>query len=100
MITFKETVTTERTLSNAEEIADYIAAEYERRSKATPFQPGDRVRITKREGIPPAFMVGDVGTVLLCDVPFSPLTTVLGLNDAGMMIQFPVQTANLEKAEA
>ena len=75
-------------------------AEFERRQAAAPFKNGDRVRITNRSGIDSMFMVGDVGTVMLCDPEFSPLTTLMGVNDQGMTIQFPVQTANLERAQS
>lgn len=98
MLTFTKTVTTTETLDTPEAIADHIHAEYLRRTEAAPFKPGDRVRITRRDGIPPEFMTGDVGTVMLCDPEFSPLTTLLGVNVSGMTIQFPVQTANLEAA--
>ncbi|AWI89197.1 hypothetical protein C0214_13575 [Methylobacterium sp. DM1] len=98
MITLTETTTTTRTLDTPEAIANHVHAEFLRRTAAAPFKSGDRVRITRRDGIPPEFMVGDVGTVLLCDPEFSPLTTLLGVNTVGMTIQFPVQTAHLEPA--
>lgn len=41
-------------------------------------------------------MVGEVGTVMLCDPAFSQLSTLPGVNAAGLTIQLPVQTANLE----
>jgi len=87
-----------KTLETPEQIADHVHAEFLRRMEAAPFKFGDRVRITRRDGIPPEFMIGDVGTVMLCDPEFSPLTTLLGVNTSGMTIQFPVQTANLELA--
>ena len=96
MLTLTKTVTT--TVETPAEIADHVHAEYLRRVEAAPFKHGDRVRITRRDGIPPEFMVGDVGTVMLCDPEFSQLTTLMGVNAAGMTIQFPVQTANLEPA--
>jgi len=98
MLTLTKTVTTTETLDTPESIAEHIHAEYLRRTGAAPFKFGDRVRITRRDGIPPEFMVGDVGTVMLCDPEFSPLTTLMGVNASGMTIQFPVQTANLEAA--
>ena len=58
----------------------------------------DQEATTVDDGIPPEFMAGDVGTVMLCDPEFSPLTTLMGVNASGMTIQFPVQTANLELA--
>jgi hypothetical protein len=73
-----------------------VHAEYLRRVEVAPFKAADRVRITKRDGIPPEFMIGDVGTVMLCDPEFQQLTTLMGVNASGMTIQFPVQTANLE----
>ncbi|TXN23980.1 hypothetical protein [Methylobacterium sp. WL9] len=97
MITLTETKTTERTLETREAIAEHVHAEFERRQAAAPFQTGDRVRITSRAGIPAEFMVGDVGTVMLCDPEFSPLTYLLGVNAQGMTIQFPVQTTSLER---
>lgn len=99
MLTLTETITKQRTLETPEEIADHVAAEFERRHGSAPFKPGDKVRITRRDGIPAAFMVGDVGVVMLCDPEFSPLTTLLGVNDSGITIQFPVQTLNLEKSK-
>ncbi|CAO4142114.1 hypothetical protein [Methylorubrum extorquens] len=98
MLTLTKTITTveTKTLETPEQIADHVHAEYLRRTQATPFKPSDRVRITRRDGIPPEFMVGDVGTVMLCHPEFSPLTTLMGVNASGMTIQFPVQTANLE----
>ncbi|KQQ04568.1 hypothetical protein ASF59_02075 [Methylobacterium sp. Leaf121] len=87
-----------KTLETPEQIADHVHAEFLRRMEAAPFKFGDRVRITRRDGIPPEFMIGDVGTVMLCDPEFSPLTTLLGVNTSGITIQFPVQTANLELA--
>ncbi|MGE7418564.1 hypothetical protein [Methylobacterium tarhaniae] len=96
-MTLTETVTTTRTLDTPEAIADHVHAEYLRRSNAAPFRPGDRVRIERRDGIPPEFLVGDVGTVMLCDPEHSPLTTLMGVSDRGMTIQFPVQTANLAR---
>jgi hypothetical protein len=98
MLTLTKTVTTTetKTLETAADIADHVHAEYLRRTEAAPFKPGDRVRITRRDGIPPEFMVGDVGTVMLCDPEFQQLTTLMGVNASGMTIQFPVQTANLE----
>lgn len=100
MLTFTKAVTTTETttLEAPADIADYVHAEYLRRTGAAPFKVGDRVRITRRDGIPPEFMTGDVGTVMLCDPEFSPLTTLMGVNASGMTIQFPVQTANLELA--
>lgn len=100
MLTLTKTITTTetKTLATPGEIADHVHAEYLRRVEAAPFKHGDRVRITRRDGIPPEFMVGDVGTVMLCDPEFSPLATLMGVNTAGMTIQFPVQTANLEPA--
>lgn len=99
MITLTETTTTTRTLDTPEAIADHAHAEYERRQQAAPFRSGDRVRITRRDGIPPEFLVGDVGTVMLCDPEFSPLTTLMGVNSSGMTIQFPVQTASLARLD-
>ncbi|CAO4136728.1 hypothetical protein [Methylorubrum extorquens] len=98
MLTLTKTVaTTEtKTLETPEAIADHVHAEFLRRTEAAPFKFGDRVRITKRDGIPPEFMIGDVGTVMLCDPEFQQLTTLMGVNASGMTIQFPVQTANLE----
>ncbi len=96
MLTVTETTTTSRTLDTPEAISDHVQAEYVRRQQAAPFQPGDRVRIERRDGIPPEFLVGDVGTVMLCDPDFSPLTTLMGVNASGMTIQFPVATANLK----
>ncbi|UYW34491.1 hypothetical protein [Methylorubrum extorquens] len=100
MLTFTKAVTTTETttLETPADIADYVHAEFLRRAAAAPFKHGDRVRITRRDGIPPEFMAGDVGTVMLCDPEFSPLTTLMGMNASGMTIQFPVQTANLELA--
>ena len=100
MLTLTKTVTTTetKTLETPEQIADHVHAEFLRRMEAAPFHYGDRVRITKRDGIPPEFMVGDVGTVMLCDPEFQQLTTLMGVNTSGMTIQFPVQTANLERA--
>ncbi len=43
-------------------------------------------------------MAGDVGTVMLCEPEFSPLTTLMGVDTSGMAIQFPVQTTNLALA--
>ncbi len=99
MITLTQTTTTTRTLDTLEAIADHVEAEFERRTSAAPFRPGDRVRITRRDGIPSEFLVGDVGTVMLCDPEFSPLTTLMGLNSTGMTIQFPVPTADLVRAD-
>ena len=100
MLTLTKTVTTTETttLESPADIADYVHAEFLRRTEAAPFRYGDRVRITRRDGIPPEFMTGDFGTVVLCDPEFSPLTTLMGVNASGMTIQFPVQTANLEAA--
>ena len=100
MLTLTKTVTTTetKTLATAEQIADHVHAEFLRRMEAAPFQYGDRVRITRRDGIPPEFMIGDVGTVMLCDPEFQQLTTLMGVNASGMTIQFPVQTVNLERA--
>ncbi|KQQ31493.1 hypothetical protein ASF53_01990 [Methylobacterium sp. Leaf123] len=98
MLTLTKTVTTTETLDTPEAIADHVHAEFLRRVEAAPFKFGDRVRITSRDGIPPEFMIGDVGTVMLCDPEFSQLTTLLGVNTTGMTIQFPVPTANLEAA--
>ncbi|MGW5960667.1 hypothetical protein [Methylorubrum thiocyanatum] len=100
MLTLTKTTTTTETttLETPADIADYVHAEYLRRTEAAPFKPGDRVRILRRDGINPEFMTGDVGTVMLCDPEFSPLTTLMGVNASGMTIQFPVQTANLERA--
>ncbi|WP_233383014.1 hypothetical protein [Methylobacterium sp. C25] len=98
MLTLRQTKVEETTLDTPEAIADHVHAEFERRQVAAPFKLGDRVRVTNRTGIPGAFMVGDVGTVMLCDPEFSPLTTLMGVNDQGMTIQFPVQTANLTLA--
>lgn len=98
MLTLTKTVTTTETLDAPEAIADHVHAEFLRRMEAAPFKFGSRVRITRRDGIPPEFMIGDVGTVMLCDPEFSPLTTLMGVNASGMTIQFPVQTANLELA--
>jgi hypothetical protein len=97
MLTFTETTKTERTLSTPEEIAEHVAAEFKRRQDAAPFKAGDRVRIVRRDGVPSQFMVGDVGVVMICDPDFSPQTTLLGVSNLGMTIQYPVQTANLEK---
>ena len=99
MITLTEITTTTRTLDTPEAVADHVQAEYLRRQQAAPFRPGDRVRITKRDGVPPEFLVGDVGTVMLCDPEFSPLTTLMGVNASGTTIQFPVQTANLVRTD-
>ncbi|KQQ14576.1 hypothetical protein ASF59_19560 [Methylobacterium sp. Leaf121] len=98
MLTLTKTVTTmeTKTLETSEQIADHVHAEFLRRTEGAPFKFGDRVRITKRDGIPPEFMTGDVGTVMLCDPEFQQLTTLIGVNASGMTIQFPVQTANLE----
>jgi hypothetical protein len=96
MLTLTKTVVQTETLDTPEAIADHVHAEFLRRMEAAPFKFGDRVRITRRDGIPPEFMVGDVGTVMLCDPEFSPLATLMGVNASGMTIQFPVQTANLE----
>ena len=41
-------------------------------------------------------MVGEVGNVMLCDPAFSQLSTLPGVNAAGLPIQLPAQTANLE----
>lgn len=98
MLTLTKTVVQTETLDTPEAIADHVHAEFLRRTEAAPFKAGDRVRITRRDGIPPEFMTGDVGTVMLCDPEFSPLTTLMGVNASGMTIQFPVQTANLELA--
>lgn len=98
MLTLTKTTVETHTLDTPEAIAEHVHAEFLRRTEAAPFKPGDRVRITSRDGIPPEFMVGDVGTVMLCDPEFSPLTTLMGVNASGMTIQFPVQTANLELA--
>ncbi|CAO4137964.1 hypothetical protein [Methylorubrum extorquens] len=98
MLTLTKTIVRTETLETTEEIADHVHAEFLRRMEAAPFKLGDRVRITRRDGIPPEFMTGDVGTVMLCDPEFSPLTTLMGVNASGMTIQFPVQTANLELA--
>ncbi|CAO4192365.1 hypothetical protein [Methylorubrum extorquens] len=100
MLTLTKTVTTTETttLETPSAISDHVHTEYLRRTEAAPFKSGDRVQITRRDGIPPEFMVGDVGTVMLCDPEFSPLTTLMGVNASGMSIQFPVQTANLELA--
>jgi hypothetical protein len=100
MLTLTKTVTTTetKTLETAADIAEHVHAEYLRRTEAAPFRPGDRVRITRRNGIPPEFMVGDVGTVMLCDPEFQQLTTLMGVNATGLTIQFPVQTANLKRA--
>ena len=100
MLTLTKTVTTTetKTLDTPEAVADHVHAEFLRRTEAAPFKYGDRVRITLRDGIPPGFMVGDVGTVMLCDPEFRQLTTLMGVNDTGLTIQFPVQTANLEHA--
>ncbi|APX83822.1 hypothetical protein BV511_03215 [Methylorubrum extorquens] len=96
MLTLTKTVTTTETLDTPEAVADHVHAEFLRRMAAAPFKYGDRVRITRRDGIPPEFMVGDVGTVMLCDPEFQQITTLMGVNTSGMTIQFPVQTANLE----
>jgi hypothetical protein len=98
MLTLTKTVTTTetKTLETPADIADHVHAEYQRRTEVAPFKPGDRVRITRRNGILPEFMIGDVGTVMLCDPEFQQLTTLMGVNASGMTIQFPVQTANLE----
>lgn len=98
MLTLTKTTVETQTLDTPEAIAEHVHAEFLRRTGAAPFKPGDRVRITRRDGIPPEFMVADVGTVMLCDPEFSPLTTLMGVNASGMTIQFPVQTANLELA--
>ena len=100
MLTLTKTVTTTetKTLETPADISDHVHAEFLRRMEAAPFKFGDRVRITRRDGIPPEFMIGDVGTVMLCDPEFQQLTTLMGVNAAGMTIQFPVQTANLELA--
>lgn len=98
MLTLTKTVTTTETLDTPEAIAGHVHAEFLRRTEAAPFKPGDRVCITRRDGIPPEFMTGDVGTVMLCDPEFSPLTTLMGMNASGMTIQFPVQTVNLDLA--
>ncbi|MER2249489.1 hypothetical protein ABS772_06120 [Methylorubrum podarium] len=97
MLTLTRTVVQTETLNTPEAIADHVHAEFLRRTEAAPFKVGDRVRITRRDGIPPEFMIGDVGTVMLCDPEFSPLTTLMGVNASGMTIQFPAQTANLER---
>ena len=100
MITLTKTVTTteERTLSTPAEIGAHVHEEFQRRAEAAPFRAGDQVRITRRDGLPAEFMVGDVGTVMLCDPEFSPLSTLMGVNATGMTIQFPVPTANLVPA--
>lgn len=98
MLTLTKTIVETTTLDTPEAIADHVHAEFLRRTEAAPFKPGDRVRITNRSGMPPEFMTGDVGTVMLCDPEFAPLTTLMGVNASGMTIQFPVQTANLERA--
>lgn len=95
MLTLTETTTTERTLTTSEEIAAHAVAEFRRRQGTAPFKSGDMVRITRRDGVPPQLMVGDVGVVMLCDPEFSPSTTLLGVSEIGMTIQYPVQTANL-----
>ena len=53
MLTFTKTVTTteSKTLATPAEIADHIHAEYRLRIESAPFKPGDRVRITRRNGI-------------------------------------------------
>lgn len=99
MVTITKTVVEETSLDTPEAIAEHVHAEFLRRSEGAPFRTGDRVRITKRDGIPPEFMAGDRGTVMLCDPEFSPLSTLMGVNAQGMTIQFPVQTANLERVD-
>ncbi|GEP11440.1 hypothetical protein MMMDOFMJ_3156 [Methylobacterium gnaphalii] len=84
MLTLRQTKVEETTLDTPEAIADHVHAEFARRQGAAPFQNGDRVRIANRAGIPPEFIVGDVGTVMLCDPEFSPLTTLMGVNSSGM----------------
>lgn len=100
MVTITRTVTTETDLETPDEIAEHVHGEFLRRQAAAPFVHGDQVRITKRDGLLPEFLVGDVGTVLWCEQGLSPLTQVLGLNAYGQIIQFGVQTANLVKADA
>ncbi|GLS46567.1 hypothetical protein [Methylobacterium brachythecii] len=96
----RNTKVEETALDTPEAISDHLHAEFERRQTAALFKLGERVRIINRSSIPPEVMVGDVGTVMLCDPEFSPLTTLMGVNDQVMTIQFPVQTANLERVEA
>jgi hypothetical protein len=98
VLTFTKTGTTTEALDTPEAIADHVHAEFLRRTEAAPFRFDDRVCIILRGGIPPEFMVGNVDTVILCDPEFSPLATLMGTNASGMTIQFPVQTANLERA--
>lgn len=90
-------VVTPKTLETQDEIAAHVAYEYERRMRLAPLKPGDKVRIIRRDGIPPEYLVGDVGIVLLCDPEQSPQATLLGLNKGGATIQYPAPTANLEK---
>ncbi|MCY1643249.1 hypothetical protein [Methylorubrum sp. SL192] len=98
MLTLTKTTVETQTPDTPEAVADHVHAEYLRRTEGPPFKPGDRVRIARRDGLPPEFMTGDVGTVMLCDPEFSLLTTLMGVNASGLTIQFPVQTANLEAA--
>lgn len=100
MLIFTKTVTTTETtiLETPAEIADHVHTELLRRAEVAPLKPGNRVRITRRDGIPPEFMVSDVGTVMLCNPEFSPLTSLMSVDASGMTIQFPMQMANLEAA--
>jgi hypothetical protein len=101
LIFIKAVTTTETTLlETAADIVDYVHAELVRRADAAPFRSPATVcvRITRRNGMPPDFMAGDVGTVMLCEPEFSPLTTLMGVDTSGMAIQFPVQTTNLALA--
>lgn len=100
MLTVTKTITTTdtKTFDTPEQIADNVHAEFLRRMEAAPFKHGDRVRITRRDGIPPEYMMGDVGTVMLCDPEYGRPVTLMGVNATGMTIQFPVAVENLELA--
>lgn len=76
---------------------DNLLALDDAQRRVAPLGPGDGVRITRREGIPPKFMTGDVGTVMLCNPEFPPPTTLTGVNASVMPIHFTVQTERLER---
>lgn len=98
MLTFTEVTKTERTLETPEQIVEHVAAEFDRRRDAAAFKFGDRVRLLRRDGVPPQFVIGDVGVVVaLCDTMQSQLCMLLCANETGMIIQYPVAIRNLEK---
>lgn len=99
MLTIRQTTVTERTLETPDEIAAYLANEHRRRNEAAPFRYGDRVILATRDGIPPQFVAGDVGIVLLCDPEVTPLTTILMVTTEGYTGHFVVPTTSLRSAD-